>query len=236
MNLSRQPALDIQPWIYAGRCLYSQLEVCIDRYMLFPVATCHRIMSGDTMRVWANVLLAFAAVSALVLAWGYWYSLNHASLQLRVDDYSLKSERQAYGAPHGVTLELRDNANVQLAVARSVEPQGYILAVHPSADIGNCEHRGIRPSSSNGSQGDYATCYEQYSAWSATWAPRVHSADVSVGSCQLRKVPVTVHSSNSEWFLWWVPLPHVGGLPRKYFDFAVAIDSRACAVVTRQSG
>jgi hypothetical protein len=183
-----------------------------------------------------NVLFAFFVVGTLILAWGYWYSLNHASLQLRVDDYSLKSERQAYGAPHGVTLTLRDRANVQVAIARSVEPLGYILAVHPSADIGNCEHRGIGPSSGSGSQGDYAACYEQYSAWSATWAPRVRSADVRVGSCELRAVPVTVRSSNSEWPLWWVPLPHVGGLPRRYFEFVVAIDSRACAVATERSG
>ena len=59
----------------------------------------------------AKIILGAIAVSVLVLAWGYWHSLNHASLQLRVDDYSQKSERQAYGAPHGVTLTLRDNAN-----------------------------------------------------------------------------------------------------------------------------
>jgi len=187
------------------------------------------------MRAWANVLLAAITVSTLVLAWGYWYSLNHASLQLRVDDYSLTSEHQAYGVPHGVTLTLRDNANVPLAVARSVEPLGYILAVHPSADIGNCEHRGSRPSRGNGSQGDYSACYKQYSAWSAIWAPRVRSADVSVGSCQLREVPVTVRVSNNEWLVWWVPLPHIGGLPRQYFEFVVAIDSRACAAVAPQS-
>jgi len=182
---------------------------------------------------WGNGLLVFTTISALVLAWGYWYSLNHASLQLRIDDYSLKSQHQAYGVPHNVTLTLRDNANVQLAVARSVEPLGYILAVHPNTDIGNCEHRGMRPSPGDGSQGDYSACYKQYSAWSATWAPRVHSADVSVGSCELRAVPVTVRMSNNEWLLWWVPLPHVGGLPRQYFEFAIAIDSSACAAVIR---
>ena len=178
------------------------------------------------MRIWAIVLLATAVAT---LAWGYWYSLNHASLHLRVDDYSLKSERQAYGEPHGVTLTLRDDANVQLAIARSVEPLGYILAVHPSADIGNCEHR-------EGSQGEYSACYKKYSAWSATWAPRVHSADVSVGSCELREVPVTVRRSNDEWLLWWVPLPHIGGLPRQYFEFTLAIDSRACAPVAPRAG
>jgi len=184
------------------------------------------------MGAWAKVLLAFFMLSALVFGWGYWYSINHAYLQLRVDDYALKSERLIYGAPHNVTLVLRDDANAQLATARSVEPAGYILAVHPSADIGNCEHRSNRPSSSTGSQGDYAKCYELYSAWSAAWAPRVRRADVTVGSCELRGVPVTVHDTNSEWLVWWVPLPHVGGFPRKYFDFSVAIDSRACAVVT----
>jgi hypothetical protein len=159
------------------------------------------------VRTWAIVLLAAVAISALVLAWGYWYSLNQPPLQLRVDDYALKTERQAYGVPHDVTFTLRDSAKAQLALARSVEPLGYILAVHPSADIGNCEHRDIRPSSGNGSQGDYSACYEQYSAWSATWAPRVHSADVSVGSCQLREIPVTVRMSNDEWLALVGPAP-----------------------------
>ena len=175
------------------------------------------------MRAWLIVPLAALAVCTLVLAWGYWHALNHASLNLRVDDYALSSERQAYGVPHGVTLTLRDQSNQPLAVARSVEPLGYILAVHPSADIGNCE--------GDGTSRDYAACYAQYSAWSATWASRVRSADVTVGACQLREVPVTVRVSNDEWLLWWVPLPHVGGVPRQYFDFAVAIDSRACAAV-----
>ena len=165
------------------------------------------------MRTWATVLLAAVAVSALVLAWGYWYSLNHASLQLRVDDYALKSERQAYGVPHGVTLTLRDSAKVQLArrafrratglhPGRSSERRHWQLRApwHPSI---------VRQRVA----GRLPACYEQYSAWSATWAPRVHSADVSVGSCQLREVPVTVRMSNDEWWLWWVPLPHVGGLP-----------------------
>jgi hypothetical protein len=152
---------------------------------------------------------------------------------VRVDDYGLKTERLAYGSPHDVTLTLRDSANAQLAVARSVEPLGYILAIHPSAEIGNCEHRGIRPTSGNGSQGDYAACYEQYSAWSATWAQRVHNADVSVGSCKLHEVPATVRTSNNEWLLWWVPLPHVGGLPRQYVELAFAIDGRACSVANR---
>ena len=192
-------------------------------------------MLGGRARVGVHVLLALSALMAFVLAWGYWHSLNHASLQLRVDDYSLKSESQAYGAPHGVILVFRDDAHAPLAIARSVEPIGFILAIHPSAEIGNCQHRN-GPPSGHASPGDYAACYEQYSAWSATWAPRVRSADVSAGSCALREVPVAVRVSNTEWLLWWVPLPHVGGLPRQYVELTVAIDSRACAAVRTPHG
>ena len=170
-----------------------------------------------------KVLIGIAAVAAAVLGWGYWYSAHHAYVTLRVDDYSLKTATQLYGTPHGVTLTLRDEAGTALATARSVEPHGYILAVHPDPEVGNCEHRA-----------DHAECYEQYSAWSATWAPRVRSAQVSVGSCVLQSVPIRMAHSNDEWPLWWVPLPHIGGLPRQYFGLSLAVDARACAAVAQR--
>lgn len=139
-------------------------------------------------------------------------------------------------SPHGVSLVLRGAANGQLAVARSVEPLGRILAVHPDSAVGNCEHRGIRAASRQVSQADYSACYAQYSAWSATWAHRVRSADVILGTCEVRGVPVTVSRSNGEWPVWWVLLRHIGGLPRQYFELVIAIDSRACAAVTRPTG
>jgi hypothetical protein len=127
-----------------------------------------------------------------------------------------------YGQPHDVTATLRDRSGVALAAAKSIEPAGYMLAVHPDPAIGTCEHR-VAPA-------DHAACYEAYSAWSSEWAPRVHSADVTVGACQLRGVPVRASVSNNEWLLWWVPSPHIGGLPRRYFDFAIPVDSRACRI------
>ena len=136
-----------------------------------------------------KILLVAVVVTALVPLWGYWYSIRHASLQLNVNDYALKTDKQFYGDAHNVSLVFRDAANAELAVARSVEPLGYILAIHPDAAIGNCEQR----------KTDFADCYEQYSAWSATWAPRVQRADVTAGSCQVKAVPVALERSNSEW-------------------------------------
>ena len=181
------------------------------------------------MSLWVRILLVAAAGAACVLAWGYWYSLTHAWLHLRVDDYALKTQNQLYGAPHGVSLILRDASNAQLAVARSVEPLGYILAVHPSSEIGNCEQHGR-------SQSDYSVCFKQYSSWLSSWASRVRSADVSVGTCELHDVAVATSRSNSEWPLWWVPLRHIGGLPLQYFEFRIAVDSRTCVAVVSLPG
>jgi len=165
-----------------------------------------------------KVLLAAVVVTALVPFWGYWYSIRHASLQLNVNDYALKTDRQLYGQPHDVRLVFRDSSGAQLAAAQSVEPLGYVLAVHPDPAIGNCEQR----------KADFADCYEQYSRWMSTWASRVRSADVAVGSCEIKAAPVVVERSNNEWPTWWVPLRHVGGLPREYFSVAIAIDSGTC--------
>jgi hypothetical protein len=175
----------------------------------------------------ARVFQAMVVAAAVALAWGYWYSIRHADLMLQVDDYALSTGHSAYGAPHEVSLLLRDRSNKPLAAARSVEPEGYILAVHPDATVGNClPPPGTPPTQPT--QEQYQACYQRFSQWVATWAPLVYSADISVGSCRLAEVPVEVRRSNDQWLLWWVPLPHVGGMPRQLFSFSIPINSRSC--------
>lgn len=183
------------------------------------------------MRRAVLIALTFVMIGVIVVAWGYWYSINHAALSVLVDDYALKTERQAFGVPHGVALTFRDKSGAAIAVASSVEPQGFILAVHPNAAIGNCQPSLKPRTAGDSSQSNYSECYEDYSKWVSSWAPRVHDADVVVGICRLEHVSVGVRTTNSEWWQWWVPLPHIGGLPRKYFEFAISIDSRACVAV-----
>lgn len=177
------------------------------------------------MRTWLKILSFCFSAAALVVAWGYWHSISHASLDIRVDDYAKHADRIADRTPHDVTVVFRDQANEQLAHARSVEPQGYILAVHPNAEIGNCQQRlGSRTA-------HYGACYQVHSAWASSWASKVRTVDITVGACTLRQAPVSVHASNNEWWLWWVPHPHIGGIPRRHFQLVVKIDSRACAGV-----
>lgn len=173
------------------------------------------------MRTSAKLFLAALAVMAGVLAWGYWHSATHVTLSLRVEDYGLQTDRQLYGTPHGVTLDFYGAGDELLASARSIEPAGYLLAIHPDSAIGDCAQY-------ENSRERYAHCFTAHSTWASTWVSRVRTATVHIGACVLEKLPVTVYSANSEWLLWWVPLPHVGGVPRRYFDLAVKVNTRSC--------
>lgn len=177
------------------------------------------------------VLRALAAIMLSIVAllgWGYWRSSTHASLNLRIEDEGLRTERQRYGSPHPATIELLDDDGAILATVKSIEPLGYFQAFHPNPDIQSCgQYDGYDR------REHYARCFAVHSRWVAGWAPRVRRARVTVGECRLEDVPVAVSSSNADWWLWWVPLPHVGGTPLGYFEMSVAIDSKSCTVVKR---
>lgn len=176
------------------------------------------------MRAILKVFLATFVVFSSILAWGYWYSATHASMSIRVVDYGLKSDRQIYGTPHDVTLTFYSSANEHLASARSVEPAGYVLAIHPDSSIGDCSRY-------QSSRQEYAECYAQYSTWASSWAPRVHTAAVSIGGCTLYDLPVNVYSSNTDWWFWWVPHPHIGGIPRRNLELMVKVNTKSCTAV-----
>ena len=188
-------------------------------------------MPTQRLRTLSRWLLGALGVASLALAWGYWHAQTHAGLSLQVQDHGLRTDRQLYGTPQGVTLQLLGPANEHLATARSVPPLGSLLVVHPNSAIGNCEHRGIRAPGGPAAPGDFEACYAALSAWASQWAPRVRRANVVVGNCELRDLPVHTYTSNADWWLWWVPLPHVGGVPRRYFEFTLKIDSRTCTAV-----
>ncbi len=138
-------------------------------------------MPRKALRTFWRWPLAASGLVGAALGWGYWHAQTHAGLNLQVHDHGLRTERQLYGTPHDVTLELLGPANEPLAKARSVEPIGYILAVHPNDAIGNCEHRGIRAPGGPAAPGDHEDCYAAHSAWAAQWAPNVRRANVLVG-------------------------------------------------------
>jgi hypothetical protein len=88
------------------------------------------------MRRLGSLVVATAVICALVLGWGYWHAMTHAYLHIQVDDIALRSEKQAYGAPHDVTVTFRDRSNVALATAKSIfirAPTSAPVSIAPEA-------------------------------------------------------------------------------------------------------
>ncbi|MCU7835441.1 MAG: hypothetical protein KZQ83_09310 [gamma proteobacterium symbiont of Taylorina sp.] len=46
----------------------------------------------------------------------------------------------------------------------------------------------------------------------------------------IKKIPITIseYNSVSEWLLWWVPLPHIGGKPYSYFRASIDLEQYDC--------
>lgn len=175
------------------------------------------------MKTRTRILLVLPVLLAGAMAWGYWHASTHAALYFEIHDYGLAAKHLAYGSPHHATLELFDAKRTRLAVAKTVEPYGYLSALHPTLE--DC-------SSLQGAGGEaYSSCYSSYSRWASAWAARARTATFKVGSCVLADVPVTIMRSKTGWASWWVPLPHVGGTPFEYVQLEVDVNSRSCSVV-----
>ena len=80
-----------------------------------------------------RVLCVVASLFAAAVAWGWWRASTHAALNIRIEDYGLRTDRQLYGNPHGAAIEFFDADRSSLATAKSIEPYGYVQAFHPDA-------------------------------------------------------------------------------------------------------
>ncbi len=46
-------------------------------------------------------------------------------------------------------------------------------------------------------------------------------------------MPVLLEEFKDDWWLWWIPLPHIGGSPYTYFKLTLWIDSGNCRPANR---
>lgn len=181
------------------------------------------------MRALRRLAFTLAALFALAMLWGYWHSRTHAAVQISVRDTGLRTPDRAWADPHDVRIRFFAVNGDFLAAAHSIEPQGYILAVHPDADIGDCTTYGGASGAGARKHKTYSECYAAASKWFAIWAKQTATAEIAIGACTLRAVPVQVEIFAGDWWLWWVPLPHVGGTARQYITLTATVDSNRCA-------
>jgi hypothetical protein len=171
--------------------------------------------------------LVFTVIVVAVLGWGYWHSITHATLNLSLHDLSLKTDRQAYGRVASADIVFMSAKGAVLAEGKIREPYGVLALSHPEA--GDCSRyeRDATGGSAEARQA-WRRCFEAMSRWLPTWVRQVRYATVTMDSCRIQQVPVELREYSESWWLWWVPLPHIGGSPYTYFDLTLRVDGFNC--------
>ncbi len=166
---------------------------------------------------------------AAALGWGWWHARTHASVHVAINDVALKTSQLLWADLKSGTLVLHDKAGVALAHGRVTAPLGIVEFTDAAA--GDCGRFERQTPNDAAARAGWQTCYEGLSRWQAGWAGAVATASVSTPPCNIAQVPVRVRR-DSDWWLWWVPLPHVGGTPYAHYTFTLFIDSASCAAVS----
>jgi hypothetical protein len=177
------------------------------------------------------VAATLCVVAAFVLVRGYVFASTHGSLSVYVVDASSAAARQAT-AP--LELTFLDSSGAVLARTAADQPTNVIYPTFPVAYA--CHGVELRAAFSAEARREWDRCFERQSRWIPTWASRASSVNLRSAACSISRAPVSVSASRDKWWLWWVPLPHVGGNPFTYFSIDLRFDPSRCTLTSERSG
>jgi hypothetical protein len=166
-----------------------------------------------------KLLLGIAVLVAAVLGYGWWQARTRADVWLRVKDHAGRTHDRLWADVTEGQLAIRDRAGRTVAEAAIEPPQGLPRWTGPSGEAVHCEPGLGRDA--------WRRCFDVQSRWMARWAPEAHDARVTVGRCTVDRVGVR-RRDYRDWWLWWVPLPHVGGTPMAHYTLELHVDSARC--------
>lgn len=164
----------------------------------------------------------FAALVA-VASYGAWRAHTQASVWLNVNDHAGRTPNRLWADVTEGQLAIRNAAGRTVAEAVLEPPQGLSRWTGPIGEAVHCEPQLGRDA--------WQRCFDAQSRWMARWVPEAHDARVTVAGCTVDKVGVR-RRDDSDWWLWWVPLPHVGGTPVAHYTLELHLDSKRCVAVT----
>jgi len=175
-----------------------------------------------------RLLLVLVVAAALVLGYGYYHAATHGALYISLVDSSVKPYS---GNIRNAVVRLFDSDGKFLAEGKSDHRYGVIRLIHP--EVGDCAAAEENATSSSTARDAWQQCFETISQWVVGWVDRIRSADVKFETCDIKALPVAIRKSR-DWWLWWVPLPHVGGKPYTYFNLSINVDGTDCLASLRE--
>ncbi len=171
-----------------------------------------------------RTLLVLAILVALVLGYGYYHAVTHGWLYVNLVDASVKPYSDNI---RDAEIRLLDGNGNVLANAKSDRQFGVVRLIHSQA--GDCSAEERRASSSSSGRDQWRKCFDILSTWLIDWVRQVQFADVKFAGCEIKRVPINLNESREDWWLWWVPLRHIGGKPFTYFSLSISVDGANCS-------
>jgi len=163
-------------------------------------------------------------ISGCILGYGYWHSLTHGASHIQLD---FRDDSNGPQQCHPkVEFDFLDAKGHLLAHGISDEHYNFVHLIHPEVD--DCHAVEQSASVSESSRNAWQVCFEQLSTWIATWTSPVPQVNVNTDRCAWMNLPVAVSETNSDWMLWWVPHPHIGGKPYTYYSVYLTVDESHC--------
>ena len=172
---------------------------------------------------WRTVALAIVLVIVVILARGYAFVKSHGALQVDAVDVSDTSR-----SPHLVPFALTflDEAGAKLASAAADSATGSIYLTSPTQYA--CHSIERLAATNADARREWSRCFARQSQWLMTWVSRAKFVDIDAPPCALHRNPVAISGFEDRWWLWWLPVRHVGGDPYTYWRAEARFDRANC--------
>lgn len=162
-----------------------------------------------------KVFLSVVIFFTVLIGYGYFHALTHGSFFL-----VLKSEK---GILKSIPIEFLDAHEKLLAKGRTDDTYGIVSVENPVR--GYCNPAESRLVYSVEESQRWRECFEEESKWVITWMDQAQFLRLKTPLCEAEVYPLKVVKTLSDWWIWWLPLPHSFGKPYSYYS--LSIDSAA---------
>ncbi len=178
------------------------------------------------MKLPLKIVLIILSLFSVILGYGYWFTKTHGYLEISIYD---ASSDNSFNLLKGSEVVLRDKDSTILATGKSDSKVGAVYLSHP--EVGSCYEAEHKAAYSSDVRNAWQRCFNTHSTWLVDWVRSVQSIDVHINDCRIEKIPVKVEEYIEDWWMWWIPLPHVGGMTYTYFRIRLSIDPISCRLL-----
>ena len=165
------------------------------------------------IRGWAITIAA--GIAAAIGGYGFWHAATHATFSVNL---AYKTDTGALNRMRNGQVEFLDDDGRVLARASIDTKFGVVWLAHP--DKGQCGPDLARDA--------YRDCFDAQATWIPQWVRGVRYANIALERCSFARRSVRLAAHRDNLLLWWMPLPHVGGLPYTRYSATFVIDTKGC--------